>query len=178
MIIILRKINAVISLLTTLMLLDHAVFHGVWMLSGCKIAKSANSMAKILFILMMLHAFISIILAILGHKGAEKRKCNGYSNLNKLTYVQRTSGLLLIVLTILHILGTVGVMQPPKLVHAILPPLFFAITLMHTAISTNKAFITLGVGNAKTIKVIDILVKVICVLTLIVDVVGFYLYVC
>ena len=175
---ILRKINAILSLLTTFMLMDHAIFHAAWMLSGCTIAKDANSMPRILVLLVAIHAIISIVLAILGHKGAEKRKCKGYANMNRVTYIQRASGISLILLTFLHIAGTVGILTPPQLVHAILPPVFFAITLMHAAISTSKAFVTLGIGNAKIIKVFDIAMKCLCVATLIADVVGFYLYVC
>ena len=98
--------------------------------------------------------------------------------MNRVTYIQRASGISLILLTFLHIAGTVGILTPPQLVHAILPPVFFAITLMHAAISTSKAFVTLGIGNAKIIKVFDIAMKCLCVATLIADVVGFYLYVC
>ena len=173
---ILRKINAVVSLLVTTMLLDHAIFHGAWMLSKGTVPKSANSMPWILFILMLLHAVISIVLAFLGHKGAQKGKFNGYGNLNIATYIQRASGVLLIVLTILHIAGTAGPLNPPKVVHAILPPAFFAIALMHTAISGSKAFITLGIGNARVIEFVDTAIKTICLVTWIVDVVGFYLY--
>ena len=173
---ILRKINAWLSLLTTLLFLDHAIFHAVWMLSRGTIEKSANSMPKILFVVMILHAIISIVLAFLGHKGADKIKCKDYPNMNKPTYIQRCSGVVLIPLTVLHILGTIGVVQPPQIVHAILPPLFFAICLMHVAISTNKAFITFGFGNATFIKIADIVVKLICGATLIADVVGFYIY--
>jgi hypothetical protein len=56
-----------------------------------------------------------------------------------------------------------------------LHPLFFAIVLSHVAISTSKAFITLGIGNAKTIKTIDIVLKVICIATFIACTIGFYL---
>ena len=173
---ILRKINAWLSLLTTLLFLDHAIFHAVWMLSMGTVEKSADSMPRILFVVMMLHAIISIVLAFLGHKGADKIKCKGYSNLNKITYIQRFSGVVLIPLTVLHVLGTVGVMNPPQIVHAILPPVFFTICLMHVAISTNKAFVTLGFGNAKFIKIADIVMKFICGATLIADITGFYLY--
>jgi hypothetical protein len=38
--------------------------------------------------------------------------------------------------------------------------------------------ITLGIGNAKTVKAVDIIVKVLCAVTLVADVVGFYLYLC
>ena len=86
------------------------------------------------------------------------------------------SGMALILLVILHLAGVMGITQPPKAVHAILPPLFFAVALMHTALSTGKALITLGIGNAKAIKVVDIVIKILCTLTLVAAVTGFYLY--
>ena len=172
----LRKINAGLSLLCTVLLMDHAIFHAVWMLSRGSIPKTASSLPRILFMLMLIHAIISIVLAIRGHKGTEKRKYNGYPYMNLPTYIQRVSGIALILFTTLHIAGTVGLMQPPPVVHAILPPVFFTIALMHTAISTSKALITLGIGNAKLVKIVDIAMKVICAVTLIADVVGFYLY--
>lgn len=173
---ILRKTNAVLGLVATFLLLVHAISHGVWMLARVSLFKVPACMPWVLFGVMMLHAILSIVMAFLGHKGAEKRKCNGYANLNRPTNIQRMGGMLLIPLTVLHIAGTVSVLQPPPPVHAILPPLFFAITLIHVAISTGKSFITLGVGNAKTIKVIDGAMKLICAITLIVDVVGFCFY--
>ena len=121
---------------------------------------------------------ISILLAILGHKGAEKRECKAYKKINLSTNIQRISGILLIVFTVLQVLGAVGVLQPPQVVHAILPPLFFALALMHVAVSGSKPFITLGIGNAKFIKIVDIAIKILCVLTLIAAVIGFYLYLC
>ena len=59
-----RKINAVISLLTTFFLLYHAIFHAVWMLSNGGIVKTVIIPSWILFGLMIAHAFISIDLAI------------------------------------------------------------------------------------------------------------------
>lgn len=172
----LRKINAGLGLLCTALLMDHAIFHAVWMLSRGSIPKTADNLPFIMFGLMLLHGLISIVLAVLGHKGTEKRKYNGYANMNLPTYIQRASGMALILFTVLHIAGTVGILQPPKIIHAILPPVFFSIALMHTAISTSKALIGLGIGNAKLIKISDIAMKVLCGLTLIADVVGFYLY--
>ena len=174
---VLRKINAGFSLLSTILLLDHAIFHAAWMLSGCTIPKTAT-VSRVLLGVMMIHAVISILLAFLGHKGAEKRPCNSYPKLNMATNIQRASGLSLILLSALHILGATGIMQPPQLVHAIVPPLFFTIALAHAAISTGKAFITLGIGSAKFVKILDIGMRVVCVATLIADIVGFYLYVC
>jgi hypothetical protein len=68
-------------------------------------------------------------------------------------------------------------MTPPHIVHTLVPPIFFAVALAHTAVSTSKAFITLGIGNAGFIKVFDVIIKAICAATLIATVIGFYLYV-
>lgn len=70
----LRKINSVLSLLITLLLMDHAIFMGVYMLSRGGIEQNASKLPRLMFMLMMVHAIISIILAIRGHKGTEKRK--------------------------------------------------------------------------------------------------------
>ena len=172
----LRKVNAGLSLLCTFLLMDHAICHGAWMLFEISLHKPVKSFSWILFGLMLVHAIVSIVLAVLGHKGTAKGKYNSYPNMNRATIIQRMSGMLLILFTVLHIAGTVGILQPPKLVHAILPPVFFTIALMHTAISTSKAFITLGIGNAKLIKRVDVAMKVLCAVTLIADVVGFYRY--
>ena len=172
----LRKINAGLSLICTCLIMGHAGINAVWMLSQGSFTKKPNPLGFILFGLMMAHAVISIVLAVLGRKGAEKRKCNSYSQLNVQTNIQRASGILLIIFTALHIVGAIGILQPPPLVHAILPPLFFALSLMHVAVSTSKAFITLGIGNAKFVKVADIVVKALCAVTLIASVIGFYLH--
>ena len=96
--------------------------------------------------------------------------------MNVSTLIQRISGVLMVIFVGLHIAGATKLLQPPKIIHGILPPLFFVIVLVHTAVSTNKAFISLGIGNAKFIKILDIVVKMICGITLIADIIGFYLY--
>lgn len=173
----LRKINAIISLLTTFFLLDHAIFTSVWMLSKGNVEQSAPIAPWILAGLMAVHAFISIDLAISAHMEGGKGKYKSYPKMNRATIFQRVSGILLIIFTALHIAGASGAMQPPQIVHTILPPLFFAIALAHTAVSTDKAFITLGIGNARFVKAVGVIMKVICAATLVAAVIGFYLYV-
>ena len=173
----LRKTNAVLSLLITVLLFDHAIFNAVWMLSQGSIAKT-TILSWVLFGLMMVHAIICIIFGIQAHRDEEKQKSNTYTQVNISTKIQRIGGVLLIPFSVLHILGTVGVIQPPQVIHAIIPPLFFALCLAHVAISGSKALITLGVGEAKLIKIVDIAVKVLCAVTLIASVIGFYLYLC
>ena len=170
----LRKINAVLSLICTVLILYHAIFLSVWMLSRCSIAKPESFLPRILMILVLIHAIISIILGVLGHKNAEKRKTNNYPKLNIPTIMQRASGILMILLLAVHILGANNYYKP-KALHAVLHPLFFAIVLAHVAVSVSKAMITLGIGNAKVIKTVNVIVKVICIATFIACVIGFYL---
>ena len=173
----LRKINAIISLLATLFLLNHAIFTSAWMLSKGSIEQSAPVAPWILAGLIAAHAFIGIYLAISSHMEGEKRKVKSYPKMNRVTIFQRVSGMLLIIFTALHVAGASGAMQPPQIVHTIVPPLFFAIALAHAAFSTDKAFITLGLGNARFVKIVGIITKVICGATLIAAITGFYLYV-
>lgn len=171
---ILRKINAVLSLLTTFLLLDHAIFFSLWMLSRCSIEKSVDAMPWILAILMGIHAVISILILLFSQKGKEKRKYNKYAKMNLPTLVQRVSGILMLLLLVLHIVGSSNHFQP-KLLHAILHPIFFTSALAHTSVSASKALITLGIGNTKVVRVVDVIMKVICGVLLVAGVAGFYI---
>ena len=139
-------------------------------------AKGGSFISWILFGLMLAHAVISIDLAVSAHLETETRKGKSYPKLNVSTIVQRISGIVLIVLAGLHVAGAAGYMTTPPIVHAIVPAVFFTIALMHVAVSTSKAFITLGIGNAKFVKIVDLVMKVICGATLIAALTGFYLY--
>ena len=123
----LRKFNAGLSLLSTLLLLDHAIFLAVWMLSRGTIPKSADFLAWVLMGLTLLHALISIDLVVSAYVDSDNHKAKSYAKLNLATIIQRISGVLTMLFMGLHIAGATGLMQPPKLVHAIVPPLFFVV---------------------------------------------------
>ena len=172
-----RKINAVTSLIVTFMLLDHAIFNAVWMLSKGAVPKLAGIMPWALTVLVALHAYISVEMGISADSEKKVTNYNKYPKLNRGTFIQRISGILMIVFSGLHIAGAMKYLQPPKIVHGILPPLFFTVVMAHVVVSANKAFITLGIGSAKFIKAVDIATKILCAVVLIADIVGFYLYV-
>ena len=174
----LRKTNAVFSLITTILLLSHAISLAAWMLSRGAVSKAPSSIPRALTLFFVVHAVISIVLLISTNKGRKKSDGKHYFKLNRETLVQRISGGLLIIFTWLHIAGTIGITTPSPVVHAIVQPLFFALVMAHVAVSTSKAFITLGIGDARFIKRADTIIKVVCAITLIADVVGFYLHVC
>jgi hypothetical protein len=171
-----RKINAVISLLTTVFLLYHAIFSSVWMFSGGAVEQSAPIAPWVLAGLVATHAFISIYFGVSSHMEGEQRKVRSYPKMNRVTMFQRISGILLIIFTVLHIGGVTGGMKQPYVVHLFLTPLFFAVALAHAAVSTDKALITLGIGNARAIRIIGIVMRVICAVTLIAALAGFVSY--
>lgn len=170
----LRKINAVISLFTTILLLDHTIFYSVWMLSRCTITKDVNAMPWVLVALVVLHAVLSSAMGIMAHKGVEKQKHNVYSKLNMRTMIQRMSGIVILILLIAHVIGAATHFHP-QWIHAVLQPLFFVTALAHLAVSGSKAFITLGVGNAKFIKILDTVFPVLCGIIFLAGIAGFYL---
>lgn len=169
-----RKINAGLSLLTTVLLMDHAMFFSVWMLSRCSIAISSDKMPWILAGLMVIHAVLSIVLAIRNRKGIEKNIGKSYPKMNSSTYIQRITAIMMLLLLGLHIAGAANHFQP-KILHAIVHPLFFAAALAHVSVSSGKALITLGIGNAKVIRIVDAAMKILCGITFAAGVVGFYL---
>ena len=170
---ILRKINAGLSLVTTVLFLNHAISLSIWMLYRCGIQKSPVNMPKALMVVTVLHAVLSILLAILGHKGAEKRKCKSYPKMNSSNIMQRVTGIGMLLLLGLHIAGAATHFQP-KILHAVMHPVFFAVAFVHIAVSVSKAMITLGIGNAKAVKIVDIIMKILCAVTWIASVIGFY----
>lgn len=173
-----RRLNAVVSLLTTLLILFHAGFHAAWMLSGHTIPKTqmATVVSWALCGAMVIHAIISIDLLISHAMESKGKGGKKYAKLNVQTVFQRISGALLIPFSALHIGGTVGPVTPPPAVHATVPVLFFAVALAHASVSTGKAFITLGIGDAKTVKVVNTVMRVICGAILVAAAIGFYLY--
>ena len=172
----LRKLNAVFSLLTTILLFGHSISLAIWMLSQGVISKMPSFVSWAMTVVFVIHAILSIVLIISTNKGRKKSAGNHYFKLNRATLVQRISGVLMIIFTWLHIAGTIGIMTPPPAIHAVVPALFFTLVMAHVAISASKAFITLGIGNAKFVKYADIVIKIVCAVTLAADLIGFYLY--
>ena len=171
---ILRKINAVIGLITSALLLNHAVFWAVWMLLRGRLEKAPASIPWVLMPLMALHAVLSIAVLILGRRGSKGGKSKAYVKFNISSYVQRIAGVMMLALIGIHIIGAENHYHS-KGFHAVFHPLFFAAALAHTALSVSKALITLGIGNAKVIRAVDRIMAAFCGVTLIGGVIGFYL---
>ena len=120
----LRKTNAVISLLTTVFLLLHAILKAVWMLSRGGIVISSFYISCVLAGLMVIHACISMDIVFSGLMGDETCKPKKYPKMNVSTIIQRISGVLLLFFSGLHVAGAIGYIQPPPVVHAIIALVF------------------------------------------------------
>ena len=171
---VLRKINAGLSLITTVLLMGHTTVLSVWMLSRCSIEKHANAPAYELTGLMILHAVISVLLMVRTYRGVGKKTSKGYPQLNPATIVQRVTSVLMLLLIGVHLTGAANHYQP-KMLYAVMYPLFFAAALAHVSVSTSKALITLGIGNAKALKIVDVVVRILCIAAFVASVIGFYL---
>ena len=89
----LRKINAVVSLLITVFLLVHAIYLAVWMLSQGRIDENAIDVVPwVLTGLTLIHAFISIDVVVSGLMSEENtRKGRMYPKMNIATLIPTPS---------------------------------------------------------------------------------------
>lgn len=72
---ILRKVNAIISLVCTFLILVHGSYDALWMILHGKIKTISFPISKLLFIFVFIHSILSILTAILG--SGKKKKENG-----------------------------------------------------------------------------------------------------
>lgn len=165
-----RKINAGVSLLCTLLIVSHAFYDSIWMCFH-KLPMFPKVLSRVLAGMVVVHAVLSIVTAILGSGKKTNNQEKFYKKENVKTLVQRLSGVLMIVLLPVHIFGMKGYLVP-HVFHTIVHPIFFLAVYAHTAISFSKAFVTLGIGNAKVIKAIDIATSIFVSLLFVVSVVG------
>ena len=165
-----RKINAGVSLLCTLLIVAHAVCDTIWMFCH-KLPTFPKVLSHVLVGLVALHAILSIVTAILGSGKKTNKQEKFYKKENIKTLLQRMTGMLMVVLLFAHIFGMKKWLVP-HLLHTIIHPIFFLVVYVHTAISCSKACITLGIGNAKTIRIIDVVISIFFALLFVVSVVG------
>ena len=166
-----RKANAVISLICSCLILLHGGYDAIWMILRGKITTLPKPIAMLLVIFVVIHIILSIVTLIIG-KDSKNTKL--YKKENIKTIIQRVFGVLIVLLLVPHIIGMQNHLTP-KILHSLIHPIFFLVVYGHTAISFSKALITLGIGSAKFIKVVDILMSILCVIIFIASIIGLYL---
>ena len=156
----LKKVNAVLALLTTLALFVHMAYNAYSFLTFYYNPALKTLTSWPLMVLMCLHGVCGMCSVFLMGDGT---RMEGYTRLNKKTVMQRVSAALIFPLLIIHI-NTFGALQSTAasgnwVVFALLIAVqlvFYAVVTMHVSVSLSKALITLGlVGDIKTLEKID-----------------------
>lgn len=158
-----KKINAILSLISIALLFVHAVYHTVSYLLYYYNPLVTKLLGYILFALILTHAVLSVIVVFILH---DSKKIS-YPRNNIKTILQRISGFSLLLIIFTHIrhfaildsyVGSSGFT-----VALIVEIVFFGLIFLHIALSFSKAFISLGlITSMKSAKICDITVSVIC----------------
>ena len=165
----LKKTNAVLSLITILLLFIHTGYTAY-----CYLTFYYNPVLKIVFSLPLivctcLHAVLGMSAVFMNIEGTSG---NFYPQFNRETLVQRISAALILPLLILHIKTFGFLSAAAEGSHTVLmflifvsEALFYFIVFTHIAVSTSRALITMGwLSSAETKKRIYKTMYIICTL--------------
>lgn len=171
-----KKINSVISLLIILTITGHIVTTMVYLLTGFRIEILSNIFARGTYGLVLGHILLSVGMLIFKHDA--KPVPGKYTRLTLRVWIQRGSGLFMLILLHAHISQMVKVLnakpidEPGKVVFLLINILFFATIFTHVAVSFSRAFVSLGIiTDDQIINKIDVATYIVCA-------VGFVATVC
>ncbi len=152
----LKKINAVVALITVVLLIGHIVYN-----TFCYLTMYYNPMLKQIFsvplmIAVCIHAVLGMMSVFILSDGANLSQ---YPKLNRKTILQRASAALIFPLLILHINGFIFLSAAAGSRNMFL---FFAIQavnvifyfdiMIHVALSVSRALITLGILGSREVQ--------------------------
>ncbi len=143
-----KKINALLSLLTTLALLVHIGYQSYAYLTMYYNPQLKTLTALPFIVLTCVHAILGMSLVFLLGDGT---RLNLYAKINIRTILQRLSAALIFPLLILH-LNTYSLLKStstdgqwfPFVLLLICQTLFYGVAITHAAVSFSRALITLG----------------------------------
>ena len=160
-----RKINSILTILILLLFADHAIFGTLNTLGKAKVLLP---IARILGIVVILHAIISIILTIRAAKVSIRTKAP-YNKENQEYWMRRWTGLAILFFFIGHLAivkkqkGQAFKIATAKPIGKISFILFVASIAAHLVINIKPLLISLGVKSHKTINtILNILYAAIC----------------
>lgn len=164
----LKRINAVCALILIATVIVHASLQYARLLGGAEVALPLLVCRYLLFACFAVHAALGLRTAASGLQG-EKAKM--YWSLNKGCLVQRITAVAALVLVFLHAIPALiwasgGFFSVElSIVFFLAAVLFYALLLVHIALSFSKALITLGlVTSQKAWRVADVAAKIVCAL--------------
>ena len=144
----LKKINAILSLLSIILLAAHLGTCIYSYLTLVFMPGPIKILARISSVFIIAHVVISIIILFTQADGFKRDR---YPGLNKRTNIQRISGIVILLMLSMHFkayrivtkLSAAGspAVRPIMLAQSV----FFAAVILHIAVSVSKAFISLGI---------------------------------
>lgn len=167
-----KKANAIISLLCCLSLLGHFTTMTYSMLTGWYDYAICKNLAHLTAICVSIHVVLVFIIFFFLHDGSGSMR---YAKDNIRTIAQRFSGLLIIILLHAHvkdyrfIMASAPFPMMERIRICIMEMLFFIAVFIHVSTSFSRIFISLGiVSDVKKIKAIDMSATVFCLVSMIV----------
>ena len=162
-----KKINAVLSLLTVLAIIVHIGYNIFAYLTFYYNPMLKGLTAGPFMLLACLHAILGMMIVFLQADGT---RLDLYPKQNRSTVIQRVSAALIFPLMILHT-KTFSLLQScagsgkwvPFVLLIITQPLFYGTVLTHVAVSVTRALVTLGrIDSREKQKKIDCIVYIFC----------------
>lgn len=149
----LKKLNAVLGLLTIALLIAHAGYSAVSYIFMLYHPNVTKALSLPLLVIVCLHAILGMSLVFLHSDGTDLTAYPGY---NKATIAQRVSAALIFPMLLLHI-RTFALMssaaeagaKAPVVLLILVEVLFFGTIFTHIAVSFSRALITLGLLSSR-----------------------------
>lgn len=156
-----KKLNAVISWILIILLLVHIVSTQVYMAAGIYNLALMMYSARALAIVCVLHVCLTMIVFFFMHDGADFDR---YGKLNRRTFMQRLSGLVMLALVHAHvklfssfIYEGLAITAGRKILVFVIEMIFFGAVFTHLECSFSRSLITMGlIRSEKTEHAIDI----------------------
>jgi len=155
---IIKKINAVITLLMIALTLDHTASMAAFFFGVKPYDATPFPTAVAFLILFTIHAALSLCLLIFGKSSSEKL----YVKQNAQTIEQRISAMVLMVLIHFHIQDKIKFEFGGNLAIFIPEALLILALAAHLGTSTHRAFITLGIEKKWPVIVVKVLIDLVC----------------
>lgn len=147
----LKKINAGLSLVTCAVVLAHVGMGCRTLLTGWYDPVLSHYMPLLTMAAVLLHALLSVAIVLFAHDGSSPR----HAKANLATILQRASGLLMIALVHVHVhaydhvVARVRLSAAQRAGFAVGEAAFYACVFVHMAVSLPKALITLGLPRSE-----------------------------
>ena len=177
-----RKLNVIVVVLIMILLVDHIIFGGLYMLgAGTGVIRP---LALTMLALVIFHALISMAVTIRAEKAGFKTKAR-YNAENREFWNRRTSGLAILVLGVMHALllskneeGIPRIAFMPRFFELVTPLLILSVYL-HLRSNIRPLLIALGIRNVdkkeKFIKAVLMVIMIFAIMAAFYKIVPFLL---